>query len=50
MNLFVAAAHCIKAQRLIRDKEEPTYIRLGEHDLRTDRDCENVSDCYLTIF
>lgn len=48
--LFVAAAHCIQAARLVRDGFVPDYVRLGEHDLRSDKDCEEVSARLILIF
>lgn len=44
-NFQFAAAHCIKGTSLVRSGYTVDFVRLGEHDLRTQIDCEDVSVC-----
>lgn len=41
--LFIVAAHCVKSDSLVRSNYKIDSVRLGEHDLRTEIDCEDVS-------
>ncbi|XP_031619952.1 uncharacterized protein LOC116338681 [Contarinia nasturtii] len=41
---ILTAAHCISATKLVQSGWKPTSVRLGEHDLSTERDCED-RDC-----
>lgn len=40
--LFNAAAHCIRGTSLVKNRFEVVSVRLGEHDLLSDIDCEEV--------
>lgn len=40
--LFNAAAHCIRGTSLVKNRFEVESVRLGEHDLLSDIDCEEV--------
>lgn len=42
---FVVAAQCIHTPTLRRTGYAVDYVRLGEWDLRSENDCEEVSSC-----
>lgn len=42
LNMFIAAAHCVVSEKLEVVEWKPSAVRLGEHNLQTDKDCEDV--------
>lgn len=40
----ITAAHCIRGPVIIRNRYILDSVRLGEHDLRTDPDCDGEDD------
>lgn len=46
---FLPAAHCIRGPNILKNGFVADYVRLGEHDFRTEMDCEDVNisvECY----
>lgn len=40
-NYIITAAHCIRGQNFIKNLLTPDTVRLGEHDLRSEIDCND---------
>lgn len=47
---FFVAAHCIRNVKLDRLRYVLNGVRLGENDLRTDPDCQEVREMWMIVF
>ena len=43
----ITAAHCVRGRKIIEKRYVLDSVRFGEHDFRTDPDCQEVSGSKL---